>query len=249
MYTLVSEYTCEENIVRRATQKKHLDKLILKDGAFLPEFFDKTAQGQEQFQNKLQKRFFSEEQQKIDLVYVNLINQEQLRQRLGDVLDAYQDDDDRTAGKMLLREYEGQDDADQIGSGDEKQDGRSDEGEFNESSKQIVDQLNIYQSLEKIPHVFMRHFESGFESVPTFQESDIQLSPTTGFSNKAFEQMAIQPSLEELSKQFIIHKVDNDFYFNQVKDLEHYASTELKTDVKVIESRPGGFRRSQKKKR
>lgn len=62
MYTLVSEYTCEENIVRRATQKKHLDKLILKDGAFLPEFFDKTAQGQEQFQNKLQKRFFSEEQ-------------------------------------------------------------------------------------------------------------------------------------------------------------------------------------------
>ena len=70
---------------------------------------------------------------------MNLINQDQLKQRLGDVLDAYQDDDDRTAGKMLLREYEGQDDADQIGGADDKQDGRSDEGEFNESSKQIVD--------------------------------------------------------------------------------------------------------------
>lgn len=61
--------------------------------------------------------------------------------------------------------------------------------------------------------------------------------------------MAISPSLEELSKQFIIHKIDNDFYFSQVRDLESYATTELKTDVKVIESRPGGFRRSQKKKR
>lgn len=43
VYTMVAEYTCEENIVRRATQKKHLDKLILKDGVFCPEYFDKSS--------------------------------------------------------------------------------------------------------------------------------------------------------------------------------------------------------------
>lgn len=43
IYTLVTEYTCEENIVRRATQKKHLDKLILRDGAFLPEYFQSAT--------------------------------------------------------------------------------------------------------------------------------------------------------------------------------------------------------------
>lgn len=39
--------------MRRATQKKHLDKLILRDGVFLPEYFSKSSN----FDEKVKMRF------------------------------------------------------------------------------------------------------------------------------------------------------------------------------------------------
>ncbi|CAL6094738.1 SNF2_family helicase [Hexamita inflata] len=222
VYTMLSEYTCEENIVRRATQKKHLDKLILRDGAFLPEYFDKNAQT---FQDKVEKRFFKNETEKIDLVFVNLINQDQLKQRLGDVLDAYQDDDDKQASKELLKEFQG--DAEDIQT-------EGDQETFTESSKQIIDQLNIYSTLEKIPQCYFKFFETGYNNVKEWQPDLEEEEQILGFSKEALDQIQEQEDIEQLKKQFIIHDVDRDAYKAQVEDLNNYAIHELQEDVKEL---------------
>ncbi|GLE04611.1 hypothetical protein PINS_up013581 [Pythium insidiosum] len=43
IYRLVSEHTVEENILRKAQQKRHLDALVLRDGQFTTEFFSKAS--------------------------------------------------------------------------------------------------------------------------------------------------------------------------------------------------------------
>lgn len=52
-------------------QKKHLNKYILHDGTFVPEFFDKD--NKEFYATKVNKRF-EEQEKKLDLVYVNIID-------------------------------------------------------------------------------------------------------------------------------------------------------------------------------
>merc|ERR1719163_371088 len=41
IYRLISERTIEENILKKSKQKQHLDALVMKDGAFTPDFFKK----------------------------------------------------------------------------------------------------------------------------------------------------------------------------------------------------------------
>jgi len=41
IYRLISEHTIEENILKKSRQKQHLDSLVMKDGAFTPDFFKK----------------------------------------------------------------------------------------------------------------------------------------------------------------------------------------------------------------
>ncbi|OQR83195.1 SNF2 family helicase/ATPase and F-box protein [Achlya hypogyna] len=43
IYRLVSEHTVEENILRKATQKRHLDALVMADGQFTTEYFSKAS--------------------------------------------------------------------------------------------------------------------------------------------------------------------------------------------------------------
>lgn len=54
------------------------------DGAFIPEYFDKNSN----FDQKIQMRF-KDQENKLNLVYVNLINHDNVKNRLSDVLDAY----------------------------------------------------------------------------------------------------------------------------------------------------------------
>jgi helicase SWR1 len=39
IYRLISEYTIEENILRKSLQKRQLDDLVLQEGQFNTEFF------------------------------------------------------------------------------------------------------------------------------------------------------------------------------------------------------------------
>ncbi|GIQ82474.1 hypothetical protein KIPB_003621 [Kipferlia bialata] len=52
IFRLVSAYTVEENILRRAGQKQLLEKLVCRDGAFVPEFF----RGEDTFHDALSHR-------------------------------------------------------------------------------------------------------------------------------------------------------------------------------------------------
>ncbi len=47
IYRLVSEYTIEANILRKANQKRRLDDIIIQDGTFTTEYFNKPAPGDE----------------------------------------------------------------------------------------------------------------------------------------------------------------------------------------------------------
>ena len=62
------------------------------DGVFVPEYFDKRSN----FNTKLLERF-KDLERRLNLVYVSLVDQAGARARLGDVLDAYQADDDADA--------------------------------------------------------------------------------------------------------------------------------------------------------
>ncbi len=39
IYRLVSEHTVEENILKKANQKRHLDEIVIANGSFTTEFF------------------------------------------------------------------------------------------------------------------------------------------------------------------------------------------------------------------
>ncbi len=39
IYRLVTEHTIEENILKKANQKRHLDDMVIKGGGFTTEFF------------------------------------------------------------------------------------------------------------------------------------------------------------------------------------------------------------------
>jgi len=41
IYRLVTQHTIEENIMRKANQKRHLEQLVLTDGQFTTDFFQK----------------------------------------------------------------------------------------------------------------------------------------------------------------------------------------------------------------
>lgn len=59
-------------------------RLIMTDGVFVPEYFDRRSG----FGAKLLERFRDQER-RLNLVYVSLVDQAGARARLGDVLDAY----------------------------------------------------------------------------------------------------------------------------------------------------------------
>ena len=43
IYRMISEHTVEENILRKAQQKRHLDFLVMGEGKFNMEFFSKNS--------------------------------------------------------------------------------------------------------------------------------------------------------------------------------------------------------------
>lgn len=82
----------------------------------------------------------------------------------------------------------------------------------------------------------------------TWQPSQVELDQQIyGFGKEYLEQMEQREDLEQLGKQFIVHKVDKELFEEQMKDLTEYARHELQEDVKVMEKpkRRGSRRNKQ----
>ncbi|KAH0575033.1 SNF2 family helicase [Spironucleus salmonicida] len=213
VYTLVSEFTVEENIVRRATQKKNLDKIILRNGAFVPQFFEEN----DEFRKQIDRRNEVKERQ-IQLVYTSLVSQKSAQNRLSDVLEAFCDDDDKEAKENLLNE--------QLGDFEIE---KNDEVEVVETGKQLMEQVEIFTAIEQAPPCYLRFFEEGYDA-----EADVHIEKDERVEIFGFRQEKNVMLKDRDLKPFQHYDVDFAGFTDIKADLEKYAEEEMEKDVALI---------------